>query len=68
MNNIHQDNCFIHLPWEIMPTNIFNKYREAFSSGEAFLGLKQSEEDAPHGPVSSSLSAVTRSYIGSYAT
>ena len=56
----------IHLPWEIMPTYImFNNYKEVFSTWEAFFGWKQSEEDAPHMRVSSNLSAMTRSYIGS---
>ena len=41
MNNILQD--IQHLPWEMMRTDIFNKYREVF--GEAFLFWKQ---DAPH--------------------
>jgi len=29
-----------------MPTDMFNKYREVFPNWEAFLGWKQSEEDA----------------------
>jgi len=45
MNNILQD-ILITLPWEIMPTYMFNNHREAFSSREAFYGWKQSEEDA----------------------
>jgi len=46
---------------------MFNKYREVFSSGEAFLSWNQSEENAPYNkPVSSDLSVMTRSYIGSY--
>jgi len=44
---------------------IYNNYREVLSSREAFFGWKQSEEDAPHMPASSSLSAMIRSYIGS---
>ena len=44
---------------------MFNKYREVFSSWEAFIGWKQSE-DVPHMTVSFSLSAMTWSYIGSY--
>jgi len=44
---------------------MFNNYREVFSTWEAFFGWKQSEEDAPHMPVSSNLSAMTRSYINS---
>jgi len=44
-----------------MPTDMFNKYREVFFIGKAFLGWKQSE-DAPHMPVSPSLSAMKRSY------
>jgi len=47
-----------------MPTDN-NKYREMFSSGEALFSWKQ-PEDVPHMPVSSSLSVMTRSYIGSY--
>ena len=43
---------------------IYNNYREVLSCREAFFGWKQSEEDAPHMPVSSSLSAMIRSYIG----
>ena len=30
-----------------MPTDMFNKYRKVFLNWEAFLGWKQSEEDAP---------------------
>jgi len=43
---------------------MFNKYREVFSSWEAFLGWKQLEEDSLHMPVSSSLRAMTKGYRG----
>ena len=45
---------------------MFNKYREVFSSGEAVLSWNQSEENTPYMHVSSKLSAMTWSYIGSY--
>ena len=41
-----------------MPTYMFNNYIEVFSTWEAFFGWKQSHEDAPHMPVSSSLSTI----------
>ena len=63
MNHILQN---VHLPWEIMPTYMFNNYGEVFSTWKASFGWKQSEEDAPHMPALSSISAMTRSYIGSY--
>jgi len=37
--HILKNNCFAHLPWEIVPTDMFNKYRER-TSWEAFLGWK----------------------------
>jgi len=46
------------MPQEIMPTDMFNKYKR-FLVGKHFLGSNQSE-DAPHMPVSSSQSAMTR--------
>ena len=53
----HNNKIIVYnLPWELVPLDIFNKYREVLSSWEAFLGWKQSEGDAPHMPVSSSQS------------
>jgi len=43
-----------------MPTGMPNKYRGVISSGEAFVGWKQSE-DAPRMPALSSLSAMASS-------